>query len=81
VDDRFELHPAEVWREYTTISTGHASWERRLEAYGITRLALNPATQAGLVAAVRESPDWLLVYEDWQALVFSRSAPISTSTP
>jgi hypothetical protein len=81
VDDRFELHPVEVWREYTTISAGHASWERRLEAYGITRLALNPSTQAGLIAAVRESPNWPLVYEDRQALVFARRAPISASTP
>jgi hypothetical protein len=77
VDDRFELHPAEVWREYVAISTGHASWERRLESHGITRLALNPSTQAGLIAAVRESPNWQLVYEDRQALVFSHGVPIS----
>ena len=74
VDTGVSKTDAEVWREYTTISTGHASWERRLEAHGITRLALSPSTQAGLVAAVRESPNWQLVYEDRQALVFSRTA-------
>jgi hypothetical protein len=77
VDNRFELHPAEVWREYTAISTGHVSWERRLDAWGVTRLALNPETQAGLVAAVRESPNWRLAYEETQALVFVRTAPSS----
>ena len=79
VDNRFELHPAEVWREYTAISTGHVSWERRLDAHGITRLALSRATQAGLIAAVRESPRWRLAYEDDQALVFVRTEPIATS--
>src|SRR3954454_24645966 len=73
VDNRFELHPAEVWTEYLTISRGHVSWQQRLYSYGITRLALNPTSQTGLVSAVRESPDWRLVYEDRQALVFDRA--------
>jgi hypothetical protein len=73
VDNRFELHPAEVWTEYLTISRGHVSWQQRLDSYGVTRLALNPQTQTGLVSAVRASPDWTLVYEDKQALVFDRA--------
>ena len=73
VDNRFELHPTEVWEEYATIAQGHVSWERRLDGYGVTRLALNPVTQRGLVAAVRETPGWRLVYEDRQALVFDRT--------
>ncbi len=80
VDNRFELHPAEVWREYTAISTGHVTWERLLDAHGVTRLALSHATQAGLVAAVRESPRWRLAYEDDQALVFVRTQPIAASS-
>ena len=73
VDNRFELHPAEVWREYGAISAGHVSWERLLEAHGVTRLALSRATQPGLIAAVRESPRWRQTYEDEQALVFVRA--------
>jgi hypothetical protein len=73
VDNRFELHPANIWDDYAAISRGHVSWERRLAAHGITQLALNPFTQAGLVAAVRESPTWALAYEDQQALVFVRT--------
>jgi hypothetical protein len=75
VDNRFELHPADVWKEYMTISLGQVSWHRLLDSYGVTRLALNPKSQSGLVAAVRESPDWHLVYEDPQALVFVRTTP------
>jgi hypothetical protein len=73
VDNRFELHPAEVWTEYLTISRGHVSWQERLDSYGITRLALNPKTQTGLVSAVQASPDWRLVYEDKLGLVFVRA--------
>jgi hypothetical protein len=73
VDNRFELHPAEVWTEYLTISRGHVTWQERLDRYGVTRLALSPHTQAGLVSAVRASPDWKLVYQDRQALVFDRA--------
>jgi hypothetical protein len=75
VDNRFEAHPPEVWEEYGAISRGHVSWQRRLDAHGITRLALSPEGQSGLVEAVRESADWQQVYEDQQALVFVRTAP------
>ncbi|MFN8635842.1 MAG: hypothetical protein U0893_18490 [Chloroflexota bacterium] len=83
VDNRFELHPSQVWEEYLTVSRGHVSWQRRLDAHGVTRLALNRAGQSGLIAAVRESPDWQLVYEDKQALVFDRVTPVGavSSTP
>jgi hypothetical protein len=73
VDNRFELHPAEVWTEYLTISRGHVTWQERLDSYGVTRLALNPKTQTGLVSAVQASPDWRLVYEDKLGLVFERA--------
>ncbi|MCC7105353.1 MAG: hypothetical protein IT307_09445 [Chloroflexi bacterium] len=73
VDNRFELHPPEIWEDYQMISRGHVSWERRLAAHGITMLALNPRTQAGLVSAVRDAPNWTLAYEDRQALVFVRA--------
>lgn len=73
IDNRFELHPAEVWTEYLTITRGHVTWQERLDSYGVTRLALNPKTQTGLVSAVRASPDWRLVYEDRLGLVFVRT--------
>lgn len=78
-DNRFEVHPAEVWREYSAISSGHVTWERRLDAHGVTRLALSPDSQPGLISAVRESPHWRLVYEDAQALVFVRTEPIAAT--
>ena len=64
----WELH------QFLAAKFGHVSWERRLDAWGVTRLALNPLTQTGLVAAVRESTDWTQVYEDEQAVVFERQS-------
>ena len=74
IDDRFELHPAEVWRDYMTLSRGHASWERLADRYGIGQLALDREAQAGLVEAVAESPRWMLTYEDERAVVYERRA-------
>jgi hypothetical protein len=83
IDNRFEAHPAEVWEEYSTISRGHVSWQRRLDAHGVTRLAINPETQAGLLAAVRESASWQQVYEDRHAIVFVRTGQgqLASQTP
>ena len=80
IDNRFELHPIEIWKEYTIISRGHVSWERRLDSYGVTRLALEPESQVGLVEAVRDSPNWRLVYQDEQALVFDRVTEVGTAS-
>ncbi|MBA2450445.1 MAG: hypothetical protein H0V51_20715 [Chloroflexi bacterium] len=73
VDDRFELHPGDVWRDYSTVGRGHVSWEEVLERYGVTQLALDPKSQAGLVQAVERSPRWVLSYEDERALVYERT--------
>ncbi|MCC7367313.1 MAG: hypothetical protein IT306_02760 [Chloroflexi bacterium] len=81
VDNRFEAHPAEIWEAYVSISRGHVTWERQLDAWGVTRLALNPVSQAGLVTAVRESTDWTPVYEDRQAVVFVRTATLAAEVP
>jgi len=80
IDNRFELHPIEIWKDYTIISRGHVSWEHRLDSYGVTRLALEPESQVGLVEAVRESPNWRVVYQDEQDLVFDRMTDVGTAS-
>lgn len=72
IDDRFELHPAEVWRDYSILSRGHVTWEEVAERYGITQLALDLKYQEALVQAARLSPSWALAYQDEQAVVFER---------
>jgi hypothetical protein len=72
IDNRFELHPAEVWTDYIAIGRGHVSWEERVAKYGATQLALDVRAQEPLIEAVRRSPDWTLAYQDHQAVVFDR---------
>ncbi|MFZ6027523.1 MAG: hypothetical protein ACOYYS_07380 [Chloroflexota bacterium] len=72
VDSRIELYPVSVWQDYIEISAALAGWEDELAAYGVNTLMLSPFEQAGLVAAVRVSAHWQLVYEDTAALVFVR---------
>ncbi len=72
IDNRFELHPTEVWKDYVTIVRGHVTWERLLDRYGVDQLALDVKGQAALVEAVAESPAWRETYRDGQAVVFER---------
>ena len=64
VDPRIDLYPLELWLDYIRISAAAPSWEEKLEHYGARTLLLNPQTQAGLVAAARESQQWREVYQD-----------------
>jgi hypothetical protein len=60
VDQRMELVPERVWDEYFRISRGE-DWERRLDAWGVTRLILHERTQRALLDAARTSPRWRTV--------------------
>jgi hypothetical protein len=72
VDGRIEVHPRDVWMDYLYVSFGHANWERTLEQYGSTHLALSRLHQPDLIALVRQSPGWALLYEDQLGAVFTR---------
>ena len=73
IDCRIELHPADVWRDYLALSSGHASRERLADHYGIGQLALNREGEAGLIRAVAESPNWTLAYENERAVLATRA--------
>jgi len=72
VDTRLELYPLAVWRDYLEISAGGEGWEAKLDRYGVKTLMLSPTAQPGLLAAVRDSPGWHLLYEDAAAALFVR---------
>lgn len=73
VDSRFEVMPPERWREYVAISGGRADWEDILDRWGVRVLALSRDQQAELIPIARRDPDWRLVYEDADGLVFVRN--------
>lgn len=70
LDGRIELHPPEVWLDYMYISSGHATWQERLERYAIDLLVLSQEHQPELIALARGSPRWQQVYEDELAIIF-----------
>lgn len=72
VDSRIELYPMEVWLDYLTISAAGCGWEERLQRYGVRTLMLSLREQPALVAAIRASPRWRVVYEDEVALLAVR---------
>lgn len=72
IDDRMELHPPKVWRDYLALSRSDPGWQPLLDSYGVGRLALDPRSQAALIAVVTASPEWIAVYDDGRAVVFER---------
>ncbi len=72
IDGRFEARQPQVWTDYLAISRGAATWHERLATYGVRTLVLNKAFHADLIPLVRADPQWQAVYEDSQALVFTR---------
>ena len=72
VDSRIELFPENVWIDYLNISNALGDWEARLKDYGVNTLMLSPVEQPELVAAVQESGEWNLLYNDNSTLLFKR---------
>ncbi len=70
VDGRIELYPLETWQDYIEISSAQLGWEEKLLDYEVHTLFLSPAEQAGLVAAVQDSPLWQMVYRDAAAVIY-----------
>lgn len=77
LDGRFELHPAQVWFDYLDIVFPGARWRALLDQYHVGYLVLSTAEQADLIADVRSDAGWRLDYEDDQAVVFERTAPVT----
>lgn len=72
VDSRIELYPIEIWDDYLMISNGISGWEEKLDRYGVNTLMLEPVKQAGLIKAASASSEWIEVYRDNQAVLFTR---------
>lgn len=79
VDQRMELLPDEVWREYFEISSAEGDWQSRLDHWQITWLLLNPRGQWPLIQEALKSTQWRLKYVDEAHVLLVRSgAPGAT---
>lgn len=72
VDSRVELYPMQIWDDYWRITTADCNWEQLSYQYGIHTLMLEPKKQIRLIEAARASPNWELVYQDQQSVLFVR---------
>ncbi len=63
VDSRFEVVPAAAWDDYIRIAEAAPDWAARLDRWGVELVIVDPAREPMLAAALRASPDWLLVAE------------------
>jgi hypothetical protein len=82
LDGRIELHPDQVWLDYLQIVFPTAGWRELVDKYDISYFVLNKDGDQDLIADLRaDTPTWNLDYEDDQAVIFSRGAPLSPVTP
>ncbi len=70
VDDRHDMYGSEYMKRYLKIVDGNWDWQQQLQATG-ARSALVPTTSA-IGSLLRLTPEWRLVYDDGQALLFER---------
>jgi hypothetical protein len=57
VDNRIELPPQSLWREFDTIGNG-IGWQEAFQRYGIEAVVTGYRHQAGLIKALKESTTW-----------------------
>ncbi len=78
---QIEWLPGRVWRGYQRIAGATSGWARILDGYAIDTVILSKGQQQALARAARFSEDWLLTYEDTQAMVFVRASTIEVAGP
>ena len=60
VDQRFELTPPELWRDYFTLAEARGDFRALLRRYGIDAVLVHDERSAALVHALSRDPKWLL---------------------
>jgi hypothetical protein len=72
VDSRIELFSEKVWMDYLNISNANGDWDELLKEYGVNTLMLSPMEQPRLVEAIQNSSEWLTIYQDQVAIIFTQ---------
>lgn len=72
VDQRFELIPAEIWRDYFAISQARGDFRELLERYGIGTALIHEQQDAPLVKALSLDSQWRLAARELGYCLFTR---------
>ena len=72
VDTRIELFDDETWADYLHVAAARSDWAETLERRGVTVVAV-AAGNEDLVPFITAHPDWDLLYEDEEGVVYRRA--------
>jgi hypothetical protein len=70
IDGRADVYGDAMLEEYLSAENGEQTWRATLDARGIRTVLIHPDT--ALASLLREDAGWSKVYEDKQAVIFSR---------
>jgi hypothetical protein len=71
-DARVELFPDQVWADYATVVSADPGWHEVLDRWEISTIVVDRAHSVPLLEALADDPDWSLVYEDGDGVIFQR---------
>ena len=72
VDTRIELFEEGIWSDYLDVAGGRADWAEILDRWGVTTVAV-AADNGDLVPFIAADPDWQLLHEDEEGVVYRRA--------
>lgn len=71
IDGRADVYGDRFIEDYLKTEGGEPEWHAPLERYGVRTVLVGP--RAPLASLLRQEPGWTKVYEDKQAIIFSRN--------
>lgn len=72
VNSHAHLVPEQVWQDYLVISRGGASWEDKLERYGVNTVVTEQEGRETLIKELEQNVKWEKKYADNKGVVFVR---------
>lgn len=72
VSTNIHLAPKLLWDGYMEVSKGGAHWSDLLDRWNVQAVVVDKEKQETLLAEVRKSPTWEVVYEDPQGIIALR---------
>lgn len=70
IDGRADVYGDGFLEEFLMVHDGEPNWRAPLERYGIRTVVIKP--QAALASLLREDSGWVKVFEDSQAIIFTK---------
>ena len=72
VDDRHDMYGSEYMKHYLMIINGEPDWKTELQSMGARSVLISKKSALG--SLLRLTPEWKLVYDDGQALLFENTS-------